>query len=190
MDQLVKNFRILMWTCVKEKAYDYTGEKALSFFSERTGLPAERLRAFLTGREVPADCEAERISSVFGFSKEELCFSNLIEEFEVNILSENIDYLFNQLPRGGLTEYAKWAGVDPSTINRWIHGQTPGKQNLEKIKEYFRLNNSEDLESSLLFLSLGPVGDRQRKNECMKLLEEMEVKEFSELYSAIKKLLS
>jgi hypothetical protein len=190
MDQLVKNLRILMWTCVKEKAYDYPSEKSLTFFSVRTGLPGDRLHAFLLGKQVPSDHEAERISSVFGFNKEELYLSNLIEEFNVNILSENIDYLFKQLPRGGLTEFTEWVGVDQSSVSRWRHGQTPGKQNLEKIKEYFRLNNTEDLKSSLLFLSLEPVGDRQRKNECIRLLNELEVEEFAKMYPALKKLLS
>lgn len=190
MDQIIKNLYILMWLCVKGNAYDYSSENALVLFSERVGLQVERLRELLSGKAVLSDQEIDRISCIFGFSKEELCLSNLLDEFKVNVLSENIGYLFRQLPRGGLAEYAKWSGVDPSTINRWIHGQTPGKQNLEKIREYFQLNDSEDLEESLLFLSLGPVGDRQRKNECMRLLGELKEEEFSKMYHAIKKLLS
>lgn len=166
-------------------------DKCLAAFAGKTGLPGERLQALILGKDVPGDDEVVKICDAFGFTPEELYYGNLLDEYQVNVITENIRYLFRQLPRGGITDFAKWTGIDESTVHRWIRkGQTPGKEKLKKIKEYFQLNESEELERDLLFLNLEPVGDVQRKKECIRLLEQMPPHEFSKIYPALKKLLS
>jgi hypothetical protein len=189
MSNIAENLRVLVWFFYKDRDYDKT--KALSQLALRTGISEDRLYLFLTGGEVPSGHEVDILSDVFKVNHTELYYEDLLSIYCINVLAENIRYLFKQLPRGGKKEFATWADTHESTVARWISGETvPGKENQQKIKEYFKLEPDEDLVNRPLFLSLEPVGMLEKRKACQKLLDELSPEEFARLYPALKKLLS
>ncbi len=189
MDKLLQNLHVLLWAC-KERDYNMSREKALDIFSRRAGVPQERITTFLLKKDVPSNKEITQIASAFYFEVAEIYHGDLLDNYGINFLRENISYLFSLIPRGK-AEFARRAKIDPTTVNNWVkRGQMPEKSNLKKISEYFGLSEEEDLTQAPLFLELKPAGAGQRKRECQMLIDEMPTDEFAKLYPALKKLLS
>lgn len=106
------------------------------------------------------------------------------------ILSRNIDYLFDGLGHGTKGEFAQTIGVDVSTISRWRRGVAkPSREHIAKICEQFALDVGTNLEEQPLFLSPAPVSLSQRREWLKKKIDQLSPSEMSDLFPAFLRLL-
>ncbi len=184
------NIITLLWLINRDHKYKLNPEKVVDKFACKTGIRVDRVWSFINENEVPNETEIKAIKKEFDYGEDEIMYSVLFDEMDVNILKENIRYLLGQLAHGEKTDFARKVNININTIERWhFKGTRPNNKNIEKLKLYFDLEESMDLKEKPLFLNVEPVSVKQKKEYCIKQIEEMSVEEFSAVYHAIDKLL-
>ena len=125
----------------------------------------------------------------FGDDPTILRYEPLVEN-GVNILRENLDYLFSALGRGGKKAVAVKLEIDPTTISRWLHGAfEPQTSMLQRLVDYFGLTKGTDLRRDAVFLTLGPASTEEQRLWVHKKIEALPRDTFQELYPALRRLL-
>jgi len=146
----------------------------------------QRSKDLLRGAELLTK-EQEQIAQKLGVPEEELQFKSLVEG--TDILQENLLYLFDSLEHGEGKVLAERIGANPTTVSRWRSGeQTPRKHNLVALCHFFGLSSGTNLETDPIFLSVDPVGDRQRREWLKKRIDELKLADLQDLYPALERL--
>lgn len=124
----------------------------------------------------------------FGDDPENLRFP-LVED-NVDILRENLGYLFSVLGRGGKKAVSAKLEIDPTTISRWLNGAfEPQTSMLQRLVDYFGLRKGTDLRQDPVFLTLGPASTEEQRLWVRRKLEALPRDTFQELYPALRRLL-
>lgn len=130
------------------------------------------------------------IASRLGVSGiDELAQASLADD-GVDILLENLRYLFNALPQGGKQAAAVALGVQPGTVSRWLQGsEAPPAARLDRIRRYFMLPETTDLRRDPLFLHAEPVTVQERREELHRLVDRLSATTLDGLFVALRRLL-
>ena len=177
-----KNLAFLLWK--KGLARDqWVGELA-------TWCNCDRLRAaqILRGNASPVDSEMENLAQSTEVDSAQLFFADLLDGADV--FGENLKFLLNSLEHGGQKRLAEYLEVTPGTVYKWNGGSQPPKRNhVLGILSFFGLNHSIDLYRTPLFLSLDPVGSKERKDWLIERINQIEDCQLDEYFPALRKIL-
>ena len=197
MSILADNLKVLLWQskgAYSQRSYgEYVETVAL-----RCGMTPDHFRSILRDKERVTDQELAAIRLFFSDYSENLSglqydylFSSLVEHSKEDILEKNLQYLFSTLEHGENTEFVEEIGVNPSTLTRWKQGKTkPDKYALSQIAKYFGIKDVDDLRTQFLFLELEPVSTQQKKQQCKKMIDEMDKDAFEAIFVALGKMLN
>ena len=144
----------------------------------------DRARLLLDGAYLTAE-EQQRLAQEF--EVEEARVQNPFSEVELNVLAENLRFLLYEI-KG--EEIAAALGVDTNTISRWKNGrQPPRMERLTALKDFLGVPPELNLCEDMLFLSLEPMSNTQRRIWLQKRVSEMRQEDIRELFPALRKLL-
>lgn len=144
--------------------------------TDDTSIPVEELRELARALDVDEEGESLR-------------YSDLAAE-GVNVLVENLRFLFDSLGRGGKKVVAIELGVDPTTISRWLCASCePHPGSMHQLVAYFGLPAGTDLREDTVFLSAEPVSLTEQKKWVHDRVLSLGAKEFRELYPALRRML-
>lgn len=147
----------------------------------------QRADALLRDGDLKPD-EQTFIAKSLSLAEDDLRFADFIDG--VNILHQNLIFLFSGVNRGEKKEIAKQVGVHNTTLSNWINGKRPpNNENLEKLCAQFNIPSGIDLKSDPVFLSLEPIGERAQKIWLHEHIDRLEQHTLQELFPALKKLL-
>ena len=133
--------------------------------------------------------ELRLLAEGFGRTEEELQFSNLLAESNVNIWQENVLYLLSTLKHGTNGRLAEALGVSAGTVSKWKKREhLPEKIHQQKLREIFELH-ATDLQEEPLFLSPTPVDTFGRRMWLCERIKEMDGKTLQSLFPALERLL-
>ncbi len=197
MSFLSENLKVLLWKSRGELSQKSYGEY-VSIVASRCGMTAEHFRAVLRDKESVTNQELTALRSFFADYSDNLSaleydylFIDLVNRSKENILEKNLQYLFGTLEYGENAEFVEAIGVNPSTLTRWKQGKTkPDKYAQTQIARYFGFRDAEDLMNQFLFLGLEPVSTQQKKQHCIKLIDEMSKEDFEAIFVGLQKLLN
>lgn len=107
----------------------------------------------------PSEQEVHQIAQTVGLETQELFYTDLLEQSDINIWRENVAHLVNSLKRGEQSKLVAYLGLrSPGTVTKWKSKQAnPEKKHKQGLQNFFGLPLSVDLEQTPLFLSLSPV---------------------------------
>lgn len=186
--QISRNVRYLLWKRGLAPA-DW-----VRWLTPRSGPEGPNASALmsdqLTDREV-SSTQLTALSGALGFEADEqdLRYVDLLSE-GVDILFENLSFLFAGLERGGKKALANALQVDPTTVSRWLNGSfEPNRSMLDALAQYFGLPYGTDLKTDPVFLSVAPVAVSAQKQWTVEQIERMNSAEFRSLYPALLRLL-
>lgn len=155
--------------------------------SAMTGCSLDQAEAFLDGGLL-SDAEIRSIAGAFSLEEETLRLDDLAAG--VNVLHENIRFLFDSGTHGDKLKFAESYGMTASTVSRWISGKHPPEgQNPARLAEFFGLSPSVNLARDRVFLSYRPVTVLQRKKRIKDLIDLLPPDDLRELLPALEKLL-
>ena len=197
MSILADNLKVLLWQSKGEYSQRSYGEHVENV-ALRCGMTPDHFRSILRDKEHITDQELVTIRSFFRNYSDNLSglqydylFSSLIEHSKEDIFEKNLQYLLSTLEHGENAEFAEEIGVNPSTLTRWKQGKTkPDKYALSQIAKYFGIKDVDELRTQFLFLELEPVSTRQKKQQCKKMIDEMDKEAFEAIFVALGKLLN
>ena len=182
------NVRYLLWKRgIERRSW---GQWLVKHCGISAGLGLDLLHGRVADQEIDT-AYLEQLCRAFGFEEEEqaLRYGDLIAE-RVDVLQENLRFLFGGLGHGGKKSVAKALQVDPTTISRWLNGAfEPTRSGLEALGRYFGLPRGLDLRRDPVFLSVLPVATVEQKRWTVERIEAMETDEFRELYPALRRIL-
>ncbi len=178
--QTSENLRYLLWD-KKVARKRWTAQLA-----EWAGCSLHRAKSLLQGAELLPD-EQEQIAQQVNIPEEDIHFKRLVER--VDILQENLGYLFDSLEHGEGKVLAESIDANPTTVSRWRSGeQNPRRYNLVALCHFFGLSSGTDLETDPIFLSLGPVGDRRRREWLHERVDQLDSAALQDLFPALERL--
>lgn len=107
----------------------------------------------------PSEQEVHQIAQTLGLEAQELFYTDLLAQSDINIWQENVAHLVNSLKRGEQSKLVSYLGLrSPGTVTKWKSKQAnPEKKHKQGLQNFFGLPLSVDLEQTPLFLSLSPV---------------------------------
>ena len=155
--------------------------------SQHLDTSTERIRELRTGA-APKPTEISKASDAFETPEEDLLYNRLAGR--QNLFQQNMIYLLDSLGHGGQKRIAEVVGVQAVTVTTWRKGRIPSTSTQEKIKEFFGLPYSLELEKDCLFLSLEPVGIFQKRAWIRDRISTMNDEELNDFFPALKRLLS
>ena len=183
MDYFNENLRYLLWDRDHERSQSVDPGQRFDTWSMRLNAwigDASRARALLLG-ESPSDGEVDRLHEVTGRDEETLRHGRLA--VERSILTENICFLLATVERGQMAALAERIGVNQSTIQRWRTGSKPGADKQSAILAEFGLPANYELSRDALFLSLDPIGLRQKRDWLKQKIDQLDANELNEVFS-------
>ena len=187
--QVSLNVRYLMWR--KRVPSDHW----LAWLTDRTSLEqsvAQSLsRGVLTDAQVTVE-QLRELARAFEFEDEgeTLRFADLTHEAAVDVLHENLKFLFDSLGHGGKKLFAAALGIDPTTVSRWLKGSCqPQAPSLHQIVSYFGLPHATDLREQPIFLSEQPMSQVERRRWLHQRIDSLSTDDLRELYPALRRLL-
>lgn len=185
MPSVGKNLRYILWRAeIPRNAWIPRLAAALADGAKRAG---ELLR---DSGDALTTTESSILSKHFGVAGRSLQGKDLLSVEGTNILSENIRYLLDSLPRGEKKELASTLGVDATTVSRWRSGASrPTRKKQADFAHYFGIPGYLDLETNPLFLSLEPVTTQESRMWLHERIDGLEGSTLSEIFPALKRLL-
>jgi transcriptional regulator with XRE-family HTH domain len=140
--------------------------------------------------EVPlSSLELSLLAKNLSKSEETLLFTNPLDEYQQNILLENLRYLIHTNAKKGSKSLAKVLNVTPETISRWLNDKRkPTKSQQVKLKEAFRVSQSIDLEQHPLFLDFTYLGVNEMRVKLKQLIDKSDNTAIVQLFPLVKKL--
>ena len=196
MSKLVHNIRIWLWYNLnrlgKSERVDgiyHAWPDAVQAGSLRCGIAEERLQRLVRGTEEPTRDEIEKMATSVGVDPVVLTDGSLYDEWDIEIKEENVRYLMGRISDGQRADFCRQHGIHLQVAHRWAHqGAKLSRKNEAKFKNAFGLGDI-DLGKVPLFLSLEPIDGKSRKEEVIRLLEQMPVDKMDQFYPALRKLL-
>lgn len=187
MDQQIStNVRYLLWR------QSVPRERWELWIAGRTSLSRHAVGGLIRGETDDATVTTDELRELAGaldLDAEALRYSDLSTE-GVNVLVENLRFLFDSLGRGGKKVVALELGVDPTTISRWLCAACePQAASMRQLVAFFGLPSTTDLREDPVFLSAVPVSLTEQKRWVHNRVLALGVKEFRELYPALRRLL-
>jgi transcriptional regulator with XRE-family HTH domain len=178
-----ENLRYLLWQRNIPK------DQWAECLKEWIGCDRYRADALLTGTRRPSSEEQNKIARITEVSEEDLRLTRLLTAEE--ILRGNVQYLLNSLERGKQKTLARYTGASEVTVSRWHTGaQLPTKgEYLDGLRRYFGLPADIDLKDEPLFLSLSPIGDKQRREWLCAQIHQLRPETLRRLFPALERLL-
>ena len=197
MSYLAENLKVLLWKSKGDHSRKSYAEY-IDTIAFRCGMTPERFRAILRDKDRATSQELMMLRSCFDAYSDDLSaieydflFSDLVAHSKEEILEKNLKYLFSTLGHGENAEFVEAIGVNPSTLTRWKQGKTkPDKYAQTQIARYFGFRDAEELKSQFLFLGLEPVSTQQKKQQCKKMIDDMDKESFETIFIALKKMLN
>lgn len=120
----------------------------------------DALRAEKLLREAsPSPQELDHIVQATHVNEDELMYTDLLRQSELDLWQENVLYLLKTLKHGEQKRLTDSLGIcSPATISKWKNRTTKPERTYKKgIQHFFGLPDSMDLEHEPLFLSLSPI---------------------------------
>lgn len=185
--QISQNVRFLLW---KKRPRD----QWRGWLGGRSSLSKLAVNRLIRGQTDDTTVSLEDLQELaraleFEDELEKLRFSDLAGE-GVNVLVENLRFLFDSLGRGGKKVVAMELGVDPTTISRWLCATCePHPGSMHQLVAYFGLPAGTDLREEPVFLSAEPVLLTEQKKWVHDRVLALGAKEFRELYPALRRML-
>jgi len=103
------------------------------------------------------------LAGVFDLEPEDLRFGQSLGS-KVQVLVENLNYLIKGEGFGGKGRLARELGVNPTTISRWLGGESiPPATTQARLAIHFRLPKGTDLTRDPVFLGLTPVSYQEKR---------------------------
>jgi len=188
MDFFNENLRCLLWEKDDERSRFVAPSQRIDVWLRRlnTWIGDEaRAKALLLGESPQAD-ELSCLAQVSGRDEETLRNGRLAADR--NILTQNLCFLFGTVEHGQMSAVAERLGVNQSTIQRWRSGTKPGVDKRSAILAEFGLPATCDLDDEALFLSLAPIGLRQKQDWLKRRIDELDTHELNELFPALRRI--
>ena len=166
----------------------------VGWIAARCELGPELVRSVVGGSvsdDQVGDAECSQLAKAIGMAAEEetLRFGDMVGT-ECDVLRENLTYLMNALGHGGKRALATKFSVDPTTISRWLNGNSkPNAATLRELATHFGVPTGTDLRSDPVFLSVDPVSLSERRQWVISRLESLSADELRDLYPALRRLL-
>jgi transcriptional regulator with XRE-family HTH domain len=181
--QLAENIRYLLW---KDR---FASEEWKQWLARCLNCDSEYAEKILLGKVNVSDEHLKSLLEQWGYEEGILRYSKLAQE-ETNVLTLNLNYIFDNLDRGIKKAIALHLNVHPTTISRWCAGENkPTENNLDGLKDYIGISKAIDLTEEPLFLSLSPMSDLARRQWLHKHIDELSTDELAKLFPALEKLL-
>lgn len=179
------NLRVLLWQ--KTKLHD--GDNRLEVWSKllqsNTAIPLPRAQELILG-EPPSTHEIGLICSELGVLEESFVQGDLLRDFKINILQENLRFLLDGLEHG----QQKTLGVDRSTIGRWLKEQvTPRQRSLDELCSELGLSPKVDLKRDPIFLQVEPIHAAEARQWLKSQIDTVDSQYLLEIYPALRRLL-
>lgn len=184
MNTLARNLRIIL---LENQVKPDEWQKCLASFFNGDENSAELL---LSGQIVEDYQGLRNFERAFKYEISHLMLVELSEQLDSKvILKLNLTYLLGTLPHGKKKQLANHAGVDQTTISKWLkRKQAPNSINLKKIIDYFALPEGTDLRSDCLFLSSIPIGEFETRRWIHLQIDNLDSNTLRQLMPALKKL--
>lgn len=139
--------------------------------------------------EQPTQAELEAISQATGYGQDELVFSDLLQESDLDIWQENVVYLVNSLGHGENGKLAQALDIQGSTISKWKRrGPIPEKTHKPGIQSFFGVPTAIDIEHHPLFLDLSPISVMEQRVWLQKQIEQLDSQTLQQLFPALERL--
>lgn len=181
MEQVNENIRFLLWQS------GHPHEDWVALLRDWLNVNVSLAARIIEGEEPPDANLLARLEEVSGLGDDEIQFNRLVDE--TDILANNLKYVLEGFPRGGLKQVAHDMGVDQNTLSRWRSGrQKPSSEKQRALIELLGLPAGTNLERSPLFLSLLPVSVAARKQWLKSKIDETDPRVLSELFPALMRL--
>ena len=182
-----RNVRFVLWRQGVDRA------EWVAWLLQRASLDrvraGELVHCELADSQIGAEVLGE-LARAFDQEAELLRFSDFAAD-SVNILLENLRFLFNSVGHGGKKLFAEKQSVDPTTVSRWLKGAyEPTGPSLLQIASYFGLPTGTDLRVEPVFLSVEPVAVGERRKWVQTRVDALSAEEFGELYPALRRMLA
>lgn len=137
------------------------------------------------------NAEMGKLRRKSGVGPDVLRKESLVELRNVDILSENLNYLIHGLGKGGKQLLAGRLNVHPTTVSAWLSAkQKPEKRHRIALVRYFGLPPGTDLATETIFLSPSPVAETERKRWLRERVRKLDVEALNKLFPALEKLLA
>jgi transcriptional regulator with XRE-family HTH domain len=183
MADVAENLRYLLWS------HRIPREQWAQVLAAWGELAPARAKELLKAAQ-PTAAELRSIGRATDRRDEELQFGQLLESDRVDVLRENLRYLFSGLERGQKMKLAEALGVHQTTLSRWPSGrQSLRESKLKTLARFFGLDPEIDLRSEPIFLSSVPVGDRERRTLLHERIEGLDAETLRQLFPAFLRLL-
>lgn len=187
MSKLGKNLCFLLWRSKVPKAQWI---KTIVHWAG-SSVSEARAKELLEGVS-PTQAEIQNLAMSLNQHEEELLYTDLLDQSNVNILQTNLIFLIDEqlkLSKRKQGDLAKALEVKQEAISRWKKGQQkPPRERIQKLIEFFGLPTDYDLENELLFLSLDPIGIIEQKNWLHQQINCLSERTLQELFPALKRL--
>jgi transcriptional regulator with XRE-family HTH domain len=183
------NVRFLLWKAGVRR------EEWVSWLESRSALGLYRARDLVAGLTVDdaiSESELLELARLFdlGAEGESLLRFDDFTQTRVNVLTENLRFLLDQLPHGGKQQLARQVGVDPATISRWRSGShSPEGPSLRSLILAFGLPAETDLKRDALFLSAEPISGAAQRKWLHERIENLSPNELHAHFASLKRLL-
>lgn len=186
MDKLPgENLRYLLWR------YGPGDKRSEWIDTLSSWLGGDRVRAGALWRGAPLSPQDLRLLTS-ALSAQYLTDENILyaEPTSEEVVQGNVRYLLMDLQHGEQKRLADSIGVSENTVSRWRKGtQTPEREQIDRLKEFFCIPAQIDLQRSPIFLSEEPVSDRQRRAWLQSRLERLDARLLRDLFPALSRLL-
>ena len=186
--RISNNLRLTLWR------HGIPRTQWVEWIAARCELSPNLVRAVVGGSATDdqvGDAECSQLAKAIGMAAEEetLRFGDMVGT-ECDVLRENLTYLMNALGHGGKRALATKFSVDPTTISRWLNGNSkPNAATLRELATHFGVPTGTDLRSDPVFLSVDPVSLSERRQWVISRLESLSADELRDLYPALRRLL-
>lgn len=196
MNKLVQNIRIWLWYNLNRlgktervEGIFHAWTEAIQAGSVRCGIAEDRLERLVRGTAEATHDEIAKMATSVDVDPFVLTDESLFDEWDIEVKEENVRYLMGLISDGQRADFCRKHDIHPQVAHRWAHkGAKLTRKNETKFKNAFGLNGI-DLGVVTLFLSLEPIDGKSRKEEVIRLLEQMPIEKVDQYYPALRKLL-
>jgi transcriptional regulator with XRE-family HTH domain len=185
IDEMIKlpisalNIRYFLWK--KEKL---NREKWLKELMRMLDCNKVRAKQLLLN-DLPTQEEEKKAAGAFGRSEEDVTTYLFLDD-KVDVLKENLEYLFESIEQKHLAEEI---GVTKDAVSKWKLGkQNVSRKNLAILRQYFRLPSDIDLRNDPIFLSWTPIDDQHRREWLNQQIKETDSDTLRDLFPAFERL--
>jgi len=155
-----------------------------------TEIDRKRANQIIEGTLV-SDSELSMTCDALDLDATEIMYQRLSVDVEHGVLAQNISYLTDGLIHGEKRKLSDDLGVHPTTLSRWISGvQKPEKLMIHRLSLWFGLKTGELNGEKPLFLELNAISAQERRQWLKNAVDEMDIDSISQLFPALKRLLS